>query len=172
MLGVEAGTLCRRVLPPQAGDVLGIAVVSLLWFPCPFCQESEHFSSSLARSSLCLPASQCSSSGPPLSSPSSLLSLFLLGELFILFGGNQQLISLVPGNVLHWGLLPDQAAVTTQACTVAPGLVAADPACHLVPDLCIAAWRQALQAARGLIPRDVPAGIHLKQTMDTSQVRE
>lgn len=121
---------------------------------------------------LCASQPLCSSSGPPLSSPSSLLSLFLLGELFILFGGNQQLISLVPGNVLHWGLLPDQAAVTTQACAVAPGLVAADPACHLVPDLCIAAWRQALQAARGLIPRDVPAGIHLKQTMDTSQVRE
>lgn len=173
MLGVEAGTLCRRVLPPQAGDVLGIAVVSLLWFPCPFCQESEHFSSSLARSSLCLPASQCSSSGPPLSFPSSLLSRFLLGELFTLFGGNlQQLISLLPGNVLHRGLLPHQAAVTTQACAVAPGLVAADPACPLVPDLCIAAWHQALQAARGLIPRDVPAGIHPKRAMDTSQVRE
>lgn len=114
---------------------------------------------------------QCSSSGPPFSSPPSLLSLLLFGELFILFRGNlHQLISPVPGNVLYWGLLPDQAAVKTQACAVAPGLVAADPACHLVPDPCIAAWRQALPAARGRVPRDVPAGIHPERAMDTSQV--
>lgn len=77
--------------------------------------KNEHFSFSPAENSPCHQSPQTSSSKPPVSSPSSLLSL-------LLFKINlQQLLFLTTGSVLSESLLPEQSAVQTQKRAIVGG---------------------------------------------------